>query len=70
MAKKVVTISNLEIPLDDWEMQIGRYTCAWMVLRALQGDQQAKDILDALGRTLYDNNGTQVWPVPMGPNKP
>lgn len=66
--KKTINIGNLTIAVVDWEVQLGRYFAVYLVTKALSNDNEAEDILNALGVTLFYDNDVQVWPVL--PNNP
>ena len=69
MTKKTITLGQITVALDDWEVQVGRYVCVYLVNKALKNDQEAKELLNAIGVTLYDNDNVQVWPA-LPPNPP
>jgi hypothetical protein len=59
--RKRIEIDGIPMFLEGWtrDAQIG---VAYVVLKALKGDKQAKDILDGIGFTYFDTNGVQVYP--------
>lgn len=70
MVKKTVTVDSIDIAVDDWNLQLGKYVAVYLVQKALKNDNEAEDLLNALGVTLFDNNNVQIWPPvqpsPMG----
>ena len=48
----------------DGDIPLARLSEIYFVLRALEGDKLAQDILDAAGTILHDVDGNQIYPLP------
>jgi len=44
------------------DVPLSRLSEIYFVLRAIEGDKLAQDILDAAGSIIYDVDGNQIWP--------